>query len=83
MEHDEHQIPIWFFIGSLVGIYGLLIFGYGLYDWTFPPPPDARVHLWGLHADVWWGMLMIVVGTLYTVRFNPWRSPGEPNVPSP
>ena len=49
-----------------MGIYGLLIFGYGLYDWAFPPPLDVRVHLWGLHANVWWGMLMIVIGTLPT-----------------
>ncbi len=29
-----------------------------------------------LHADLWWGMLMVAVGLWYSLRFNPLR-PGE------
>ena len=28
---NEHQIPIWFFIGGILAVYGVLIFGAGLY----------------------------------------------------
>ena len=52
--HDEHQIPIWFFIGGLLVIYGVLIFCAGLYELVAPPPEDQRVALFSLHADVWW-----------------------------
>ncbi len=50
----EHQIPIWFFIGSLLLIYGVLITGSGIYGAIFPPPVEHRVTLWELHADIWW-----------------------------
>ena len=26
-------IPIWFFIGVLLVVYGAMIFGYGVYEW--------------------------------------------------
>ncbi|MGW8256610.1 MAG: hypothetical protein ACWGMZ_03900 [Thermoguttaceae bacterium] len=70
---SEHQIPIWFFIGILIGVYGLIIFGSGLYYLAFPPPVDERVALFNLHADLWWGAMMIVLGCFYYVRFRPWR----------
>jgi hypothetical protein len=71
--HDEHQVPIWFFIGGLLLVYGLIITGTGLYLWAFPLPVEQRVDMYWLHADVWWGGLLIVVGLFYSLRFNPWR----------
>jgi len=72
--HDEHQIPIWFFIGGLLLIYGILITGAGLFALVSPPPAEARVALFELHADVWWGALMTIVGLAYCLRFNPRRN---------
>ena len=72
MEHDK-QIPIWFFIGVLLTVYGVLIFASGLYGWFNPPPKAAQVALWELHADVWWGILLTVVGGVYVTRFRPGR----------
>lgn len=69
--HDEHQVPIWFFIGGLLLIYGLIITGTGIYLWVNPPPVSEQVHLFKLHADVWWGCLLVVVGLFYSIRFNP------------
>lgn len=69
--HDEHQIPIWFFIGVLLLIYGLLITGSGVYNLVSPPPVDQRVQLFELHADLWWGLLMTAAGLFYVVRFRP------------
>jgi hypothetical protein len=70
MDHEEHQIPIWFFIGGLLAIYGILIFASGVASWVHPPM--EKVRLWDYHADVWWGLLMMIVGSIYTYRFNPW-----------
>ena len=70
MEH-EHQVPIWFFVGCLLLIYGILILGYGLYCLAVPTPLEARVALYEYHADLWWGVLMTIIGLAYTIRFNP------------
>ncbi len=74
--HDEHQIPIWFFIGVIVLIYGVLITASGLYNLLSPPPPEEQVALFSLHADIWWGAFMVVVGLFYVIRFRPDRTTG-------
>ena len=63
------MISIWFFIGALLLIYGILILGAGLYGLTHPPP----VVLADLHAGIWWGLILILLGIVYSVRFSPWR----------
>jgi hypothetical protein len=70
---NEHQVPIWFFVGCLLLVYGIIICGAGIYAWVYPPPPDARVALFELHADVWWGALLTVLGAFYCYHFNPRR----------
>ena len=37
---NKREIPIWFFIGSLLTVYGVLILGTGIYH-LFVPPPKA------------------------------------------
>jgi len=66
---SERQIPIWFFIGGLLGFYGLLILGTGVYG-LFDPPNVALAYL---HADIWWSLLMIALGAFYCIRFHPFR----------
>jgi hypothetical protein len=63
------MISIWFFVGALLLIYGILILGAGLYGLTHPPV----VALAELHAGIWWGLLLILLGIIYSVRFSPWR----------
>ena len=70
---EKHQIPIWFFIGALLLVYGLLIVGAGIYALVCPPPVEHRVALFELHADIWWGLLLTALGTFYCLRFHPWH----------
>lgn len=72
-EHDK-QIPIWFFIGALLTLYGVLILGAGIYGALNPPPETRRVALWHLHADIWWGALLALFGLVYVVRFWPTKA---------
>jgi hypothetical protein len=65
----KNSISIWFFIGSLLGIYGVLILGAGLYELV--SPPDRPVVLGQLHAGIWWGVLLVALGVLYAVKFRP------------
>jgi hypothetical protein len=67
--HSEHQIPIWFFIGVLLAIYGVLILGCGIYNVIYPP--EHPVELANLHADIWWGILLLVIGLIYTIKYRP------------
>lgn len=69
------MISIWFFIGSLLLIYGLLITGAGVYDLLSPPAQQPV--LANLHAGIWWGALLILLGGFYVVRFRPRRHQGD------
>jgi len=70
--HRPGMLSIWFFIGTLLLIYGVLILGAGLFEWA-APPASTTVVLADLHAGVWWGALLIILGVIYTVRFRPGR----------
>ena len=65
------RISIWFFIGALLLFYGVLILGAGLYE--LAAPPARHVVLGNLHAGIWWGVLLVALGGLYSYRFSPWR----------
>ena len=70
-KHDL-EISIWFFIGVLLVIYGVLILGAGIYDLFYPP--SIEVVLAKLHASLWWGAVILVMGIVYTKVFMPHRS---------
>lgn len=65
----RHFISIWFFIGLLLTVYGVLILGSGIYD-LFRPPAHP-VHLAKLHAGIWWGAVLLILGLVYTIKFRP------------
>jgi hypothetical protein len=69
----EGGISIWFFIGVSLLANGILIAGAGIWELLVPPPLDARVALYHLHANVWWGALLFISGLIYCVKFLPGR----------
>ena len=69
--HGGGKLSIWFFIGVLLLVYGVLILGAGLYELAVPP--ERVVVLAELRAAVWWGALLVVLGGFYTWRFSPRR----------
>ncbi len=63
------EVSIWFFNGVMLTVYGLMIGGYGVYELiSGQTPPVVLAHL---HAAVWWGGLMFVLGLIYCVKFFP------------
>jgi hypothetical protein len=70
--HGPGFISIWFFIGVLLTIYGVLITATGLYELATPPanPPVLA----NLHASIWWGVVLLIVGLIYFIRFFPKKS---------
>lgn len=66
--HRSGMLSIWFFIGMLLLAYGILILGAGV--WELSNPPEHPVILADLHAGIWWGALLVVLGAVYTLRFR-------------
>ncbi len=68
--HDEYgRLSIWFFIGVLLTLYGIIILATGLYELS--SPPAHPVVLYRLHTSIWWGAFLLVIGLFYFIRFLP------------
>lgn len=65
----KQSISIWFFIGVLLLVYGVLILGASL--WELNTPPAVPVVLAELHIGIWWGILLLLLGGFYSYRFYP------------
>jgi hypothetical protein len=67
--HGPGFLSIWFFIGVLLTIYGVLITATGLYELVSPPlhPPVLA----DLHFSLWWGIVLLIIGLIYLIRFYP------------
>jgi hypothetical protein len=66
------MISIWFFIGISLAVNGALILVAGIYQ-LVNPPADPGVVLFNLHANVWWGAVLLVLGLVYCMKFAPRR----------
>jgi hypothetical protein len=62
-------LSIWFFIGVSLAVNGAIIFGTGIYELILPP--EHQVVLYNLHANVWWGAVLLVLGLVFSLRFSP------------
>ena len=49
-----------------------LIMAAGIYQ-VVSPPVNPDVVLFSLHANVWWGAVLLVIGLIYCVKFAPRR----------
>lgn len=66
------NISIWFFIGVLLTIYGVMIFGYGCYELI--TGNLAPVVLNYLHAPVWWGGILLALGLFWCFTYRPGKT---------
>lgn len=71
MTGQKQPISIWYFVGLILTIYGVLILGAGLYDLVAGVRRDTV--LAEVHAGVWWGGLLVVLGLIYVRFFAPGR----------
>lgn len=58
------MLPVWFFIGIILTIYGVMIFIEGLFDLSHP----TGTVLANLYPAVWWGAIMAATGVLFVVK---------------
>jgi len=67
MSEGRRMIPVWFFVGVILLIYGVLILATGLYEFSHP----SSTVLANLHPAVWWGALLTILGGIYVYLHLP------------
>ena len=67
------SLSIWFFIGMSLAVNGAVIFGRGIYELLFRHRRNLQVVLYNLHANVWWGGMLLLLGLFFSFRFSPAR----------
>jgi hypothetical protein len=70
MSEGHRMVPVWFFVGVILLIYGVIILATGIYEFSHPP----GTVLANLHPAVWWGALLTIVGGAYVYLYLPRKS---------
>jgi hypothetical protein len=64
--------PIWYFVGLILLSMGFIVLLAGLYSLFVSR--EAHTVLGELHADIWWGSIMMIVGgAFFFLNRNPGR----------
>ena len=71
MMNSNSPLSVWFFVGISLLFNGVLVFAAGLYELSHPP--QFPVVLYRLHASIWWGAALAVLGAIYCYHYSPWR----------
>ena len=69
-KNGKQMISIWIFIGLLLIVYGFLIIGQGM--WELFVPAEKPVVLAELHASLWWGALILILGSIFVGANSKW-----------
>jgi amino acid transporter len=62
-EQEKGMRPIWYFVGWLLFIIGILVIIAGILNLFFPPPSTSVVGT--THPDLWWGAIIALFGAIY------------------
>jgi hypothetical protein len=75
-ENETREISIWFFCGILTLVYGLVLLVTGIVEFNHPPANELLLpaNMQNLHPTFWWGALMTVFGSIYTIKFRPGKA---------
>jgi hypothetical protein len=71
----QRTFEVWFYIGVVLTVYGVLLVGGGIYQWVHPPPTVLA----SKHATFWAGLLLLVIGIGYTLVYWPKYGSGDPH----
>ena len=64
-------LSIWFFTGISLAVNGAIILATGLYELS--SPPEHPVVLANMHANIWWGGVLLLLGLFFSLRHSPAR----------
>jgi hypothetical protein len=67
MENDSRGMrSIWYFVGLLLSAIGVIEMAAGISNLYFPSAEHTRLE--NLHANIWWGIMILIVGVVYIVK---------------
>lgn len=58
--------PIWYFVGLILFIMGLIVAAAGLL--SLSSPPEVKPILYDLYPNIWWGAIMMIIGLIYIIK---------------
>ena len=71
----RESLSIWFFVGMLTLVYGIVLTIQGVIELHAPPANELLLpFLIPLRPTLRWGLFMFLFGAFYTVRFRPGKS---------
>ena len=59
---EPSMLPIWFWIGTILLVYGLIVAAIGVW-YVFHP--QTRTVLASINPNLWWGAIMLAVGLIF------------------
>jgi hypothetical protein len=69
MSRERHMVPVWFFIGILLVLYGATVLVASWLDYSKP----TTVALAQYHPGIYGGIFLLVIGGFYAIWFRPGR----------
>jgi cytochrome c biogenesis protein CcdA len=70
MKQEHHMLPVWFFVGVLLTAYGIIILLTSILQFSHP----SGVAFARYHAGIWGGILLLLIGGFYAIKFRPRRN---------
>jgi hypothetical protein len=61
----ERMLPVWFFVGIILLVYGVITLITGLTELHHPPGTVLAAQL---HPTVWWGAVLTALGAFFTIH---------------
>jgi FtsH-binding integral membrane protein len=61
----EEMLPVWFFVGIILLVYGVITLITGLTELHHPPDTVLAAEL---HPTIWWGVVILLVGVFFAAR---------------
>jgi hypothetical protein len=58
--------PIWYYVGVILVIIGILVLMAGIY-YLFVPIPN-KIELSNLHINIWWSLVLIISGCVMVYK---------------
>jgi len=65
----RQMIPIWFFVGSLLTAYGVLILIAAIQGEA--SSANATLAMGNLHLQFWWAGALLILGPVWMIRYYP------------
>ncbi|MDQ2862120.1 MAG: hypothetical protein M3R50_00465 [Bacteroidota bacterium] len=71
--HEEEGFSIWLFVGIMLAIYGPIVLIANIPGLS--TSQNQHVVLERLHAGIWWGILLTLIGALFLYLHWPGKEP--------